>query len=133
MLAALKPAASAVQLGADLRAGKIDACDLIEETLAAIADYPDKAIFTEVTAERARREALAARARLKAGKALSPLDGVPCAWKDLFDVEGRVTTAGSRVLAGDSPAKEDAALIKAAGRAGLVLVGLVNMTEFAYS
>ena len=46
MLAAVKPAASAAQLGADLRAGKIDACDLIEETLAAIADYPDKAIFT---------------------------------------------------------------------------------------
>ena len=133
MLAALRAAATAARLGADLRAGKIDACDLIEETLAAIAGYPDKAIFTEVTAERARREALAARARLKAGKSLSPLDGVPCAWKDLFDVEGRVTTAGSRVLAGDPPAKEDAALIKAGGRAGLVLVGLVNMTEFAYS
>jgi len=133
MLAISTPTATAARLGADLRTGKIDACDLIEETLAAIAAYPDKAIFTEVTAERARREALAARARLKAGRALSPLDGVPCAWKDLFDVEGRVTTAGSRVLAGDSPAKEDAALIKASGRAGLVMVGLVNMTEFAYS
>jgi aspartyl-tRNA(Asn)/glutamyl-tRNA(Gln) amidotransferase subunit A len=116
-----------------LRAGRTDACDLIEETLAAIARYPDRAIFTEVTAERARREAQAARARLKGGSPLSPLDGVPCAWKDLFDVEGRVTTMGSRVLARDPPAKEDAALIKAAGRAGLVMIGLLNMTEFAYS
>jgi aspartyl-tRNA(Asn)/glutamyl-tRNA(Gln) amidotransferase subunit A len=133
MLAESTPTATAAKLGADLRSGKIDACYVIEETLSAVARYPDEAIFTEVTAERARREALAARARLKAGKPLSPLDGVPCAWKDLFDVEGRVTTAGSRVLAGDPPAKEDAALIKAGERAGLVLVGLVNMTEFAYS
>ena len=49
MLAASRPAATAATLGADLRAGKIDACDLIEETLAAIAAYPDEAIFTEVT------------------------------------------------------------------------------------
>ncbi len=127
------PATTAAELGADLRAGRLDACDLIEATLDAIAAHPDKAIFTEVTAERARKEAHAARARLKAGLPLSPLDGVPVAWKDLFDVEGRVTTAGSVVLKSNPPAREDAALLKAAGRAGLVLVGLVNMTEFAYS
>ncbi len=127
------PPTSAAQLGADLRAGRLDACDLIEATLAAIAAHPDKAIFTEVTAQRARKEAQAARARLRAGLPLSPLDGVPVAWKDLFDVEGRVTTAGSQVLKSNPPAREDAALLKAAACAGLVLVGLVNMTEFAYS
>jgi aspartyl-tRNA(Asn)/glutamyl-tRNA(Gln) amidotransferase subunit A len=86
-----------------------------------------------VTAERARAEAQAARARLKAGLPLSPLDGVPVAWKDLFDVKGRVTTAGSRVLASNPPAMQDAALLAASARAGMVLIGLVNMTEFAFS
>ena len=124
---------TAAELGADLRAGRRDAIDLIEQTLAAVAAFPDKAIFTEVTAARARREAAAARARLKSGLPLSALDGVPMAWKDLFDVEGRVTTAGSRVLANQPTAREDAALLQAAGRAGLVTLGLVNMTEFAYS
>jgi aspartyl-tRNA(Asn)/glutamyl-tRNA(Gln) amidotransferase subunit A len=124
---------TAAALGADLRAGRLDACDLIEETLAAIAAHPDKAIFIEVTAERARREARAARARLKSGIVLSALDGVPMAWKDLFDVEDRVTTAGSVVLKDGAPARRDAALLNAAGHAGLVTLGLVNMTEFAYS
>jgi aspartyl-tRNA(Asn)/glutamyl-tRNA(Gln) amidotransferase subunit A len=127
------PHVTAAGLAADLRAGRLDACDLLEETLAGIAAHPDKAIFTEVTAPRARKEAAAARARLRAGCPAGPLDGVPVAWKDLFDVAGRVTTAGSRVLASNPPAREDAALLAAAGRAGMVLVGLVNMTEFAYS
>jgi aspartyl-tRNA(Asn)/glutamyl-tRNA(Gln) amidotransferase subunit A len=130
---AIRVQPTAAELGADLRAGRRDAVDLVEQTLAAIAAHPDQAIFTQVTAARARREALAARARLRAGLALGPLDGVPVAWKDLFDVEGRVTTAGSKVLAREAPAARDAALIAAAGRAGLVLVGLVNMTEFAFS
>ena len=127
------PYCTAAALGADLRAGRIDACDLVEETLAAIAAHPDQAIFTEVTTARARKEALAARARLRSGLPLSPLDGVPVAWKDLFDFEGRVTPAGSVVLKSNPPAAGDAALLQAAGRAGMIAVGLVNMTEFAYS
>jgi aspartyl-tRNA(Asn)/glutamyl-tRNA(Gln) amidotransferase subunit A len=124
---------TAAELGADLRAGRRDAVDLIEERLAAVAAHDDPALFTQVDAARARREALASRARLRAGFALSALDGVPMAWKDLFDVEGRVTTAGSRVLADDPPATRDAALLEAAGRAGMVTLGVVNMTEFAFS
>jgi aspartyl-tRNA(Asn)/glutamyl-tRNA(Gln) amidotransferase subunit A len=126
-------ARTAAELGAELRSGRLDACDLIERTLDAIKSHPDKAIFTEVTADRARREARAARARLRSGLALSALDGVPMAWKDLFDVEGRVTTAGSIVLKGEAPAPRDAALLRAAVGAGMVTLGLVNMTEFAYS
>ena len=124
---------TAAALGVELRTGRLDPCDLLEATLEAIEGYPDKAVFIELTAERARKEAEASRSRLKGGCALSPLDGVPMAWKDLFDVEGRVTTAGSVVLKNNPPAREDAALLKAAGRAGLVTLGLVNMTEFAYS
>ena len=124
---------TAAALGADLRAGRLDACDLVEQTLAAVAACPDQAIFTQLTAARARKEAVAARARLRAGLPLSPLDGVPIAWKDLFDVEGRVTTAGSVVLQSNPPATQDAPLLQAAGRAGMICIGLVNMTEFAYS
>jgi aspartyl-tRNA(Asn)/glutamyl-tRNA(Gln) amidotransferase subunit A len=127
------PPKTAAALGADLQAGRLDARELVEQTLAAVSAHADKAIFTEVTAERARREADAARARLKAGRPLGPLDGVPMAWKDLFDVEGRVTTAGSVVLASGPPARKDAALLRAAVDAGLVTIGLVNMSEFAYS
>ena len=127
------PYPTAAELGADLRAGRRDAVDLVEETLEKVAAYPDKAVFTEMTAARARREATASRARLRSGFALSPLDGVPLAWKDLFDVEGRTTTAGSRVLAAEPPATKDAALLQAAGRAGMVTLGLVNMSEFAFS
>jgi aspartyl-tRNA(Asn)/glutamyl-tRNA(Gln) amidotransferase subunit A len=124
---------SGTELGVELRSGRLDACDLVEETLAAIAAHPDQAIFIEVTAERARREAKAARTRLRSGMALSALDGVPMAWKDLFDVEGRVTTAGSIVLKDQPPARRDAALLRAAVNAGLVTIGLVNLSEFAFS
>jgi aspartyl-tRNA(Asn)/glutamyl-tRNA(Gln) amidotransferase subunit A len=124
---------TAAALGAELRAGRFDAVELAERTLAAINSHSDKAIFTEVFAVRARREAAAAAARLKAGRPLSPLDGVPAAWKDLFDVEGRVTTAGSVVLKSDPPAGRDAPLLAAAAAAGLVTIGTTNMTEFAFS
>lgn len=127
------PSRTAVALGAQLRSRMLDPCDLVEQTIAAIADYPDKAIFIKVMAERARREAAASRARLRAGHALSALDGVPMAWKDLFDVEGRVTTAGSVVLKSQPPAERDAALLQVAVGAGLITIGLVNMSEFAYS
>jgi aspartyl-tRNA(Asn)/glutamyl-tRNA(Gln) amidotransferase subunit A len=124
---------TAAALGADLRAGRLDVCDVVEETLAAIASHPDQSIFIETTGARAREEALAARKRLRSGFPLGPLDGVPVAWKDLFDVQGRVTTAGSVVLKSEPPAPRDAALLAAASRAGLIAVGLVNMSEFAYS
>jgi aspartyl-tRNA(Asn)/glutamyl-tRNA(Gln) amidotransferase subunit A len=126
-------AKTAAALGADLRAGRLDAVELTEQTLATIVSHADKAIFTEVLAVRARREAAAAAARLKAGRPLSLLDGVPVAWKDLFDVEGRATTAGSVVLKSNPLVNRDAALLAAATAAGLVTIGTTNMTEFAYS
>jgi aspartyl-tRNA(Asn)/glutamyl-tRNA(Gln) amidotransferase subunit A len=124
---------TAAALGADLRAGRADAVELTEQTLAAINSHCDKAIFIDVLAARARREAAAAAGRLKAGRHLSLLDGVPAAWKDLFDVEGRTTTAGSLVLKSDPPAGRDAPLLAAAAAAGLVTICTTNMTEFAFS
>jgi aspartyl-tRNA(Asn)/glutamyl-tRNA(Gln) amidotransferase subunit A len=101
-------------------------------TLAAIEAYPDKAIFIRVMQERALREARASGDRHREGRPLSLLDGVAVAWKDLFDVEGLVTSAGSQVL-DDGPAPADAELLARLTAVGAVTVGRVNMTEFAFS
>ena len=121
------------QLSKALQKGKMDAVDLTERTLEAVAACDDKAIFIDVLADRARSEARSARRRLKAGKPLSALDGIPIGWKDLFDLEGHVTTAASVVLKSNPPAAKDAKLVDAGKRAGLVCIGSLNMTEFAYS
>ena len=121
------------QLSAKLRKGKLDAVELTEQVLDGIAQSDDNAIFIDVLADRALAEAKAARRRLKAGKPASLVDGVPIGWKDLFDLEGRVTRAASVVLRNDAPAKKDAALVAAAKKSGMVSVGALNLTEFAYS
>ncbi len=124
---------SASAISADLRSGRLDPLDLVDQVFARIAEVGDPAIFTETLRLRAEAEAHAARARLRAGNPASLLDGLPVAWKDLFDFKDRVTTAGSAVLAENAPAAQDAALVGAGARAGLVSVGALNMTEFAYS
>ena len=124
---------TAASLAADLRQGRLDPCDLVDQVFGRIADVGDPAIFTETLRPRAMVEARAARDRLRAGLPASLLDGVPVAWKDLFDLKGRVTTAGSVVLADNPPAPADADLVAAAFRGGMISVGCLNMTEFAYS
>jgi aspartyl-tRNA(Asn)/glutamyl-tRNA(Gln) amidotransferase subunit A len=126
-------ARSASQLSTLMCAGLISAEEVAEQTLAAIAACDDQAIFTRLTEERARSEAHAAARRLREGRPASALDGVPIVWKDLFDLEGITTTAGSRVLEGDPPAKADAPVVARLTDAGMVCVGRANMTEFAYS
>ena len=124
---------SALQIGALVQSGLVDAEHVAERTMAAIETAEDRAIFTRPTAGRALTEAREAARRIRAGRPRGPLDGVPIAWKDLFDLEGIVTTAGSAVLAGDPPAAADAAVVARLKAAGMVTVGKVNMTEFAFS
>ncbi len=124
---------SIAQLSVLLQSGALDPVALLEETLDAVEVYPDKAIFTVLTKERARAEAEASRRRLREGRSLGVLDGVPIAWKDLFDMAGLPTTAGSRVLADAAPAERDAAVVRALAGAGMVSIGRVNMSEFAFS
>jgi len=124
---------SAVQWAAQLSAGVVDAADAIEQTLAAVEACDDPAVFTLKTPERARGAARAASARQRGGRPLGWLDGVPIAWKDLFDLSGVPTTAGSRVLANAPPAPADAAIVTRLEAAGMVSIGRVNMTEFAFS
>lgn len=124
---------TASALARDLREGRRDPLDLLDEVFARIAEVGDPAIFTETLRPRAEAEARAARERLRSGNPASLLDGVPVAWKDLYDLKGRVTTAGSVVLASNPPASQDAALVNAGARAGLVSVGALNLVEFAFS
>ena len=121
------------QLARDLRDGRRNPIDLVAEVFDRIATHDDPALFIRTLRPRAEAEARAAHERLRSGNPASLVDGVPLAWKDLFDLRGTVTTAGSVVLQGAPPATADAALVNAAMRAGMISVGTVNMTEFAYS
>lgn len=116
-----------------VQSGKLDPVALVAETLTRIEDHPDRSIFVALTQERAAREAKAASARIKTGRSLGLLDGLPVAWKDLFDLAGSITTAGSVVLAEGSPAAADATVIADLGSAGMVSIGRTNMSEFAFS
>jgi aspartyl-tRNA(Asn)/glutamyl-tRNA(Gln) amidotransferase subunit A len=90
-------------------------------------------VFLHVDAAAARAAADAHDALRRAGTVLSPLAGIPVSVKDLFDIEGQVTRAGSRVLADAPPAKSDALAVARLRRAGAVIVGRTNMSEFAFS
>ena len=118
-------------LAADLAAGKTTSRALTESALSAIAKH--SGAFTLVTAERARAEANASDTLRKAGVVASPLAGVPVSVKDLFDVAGEVTTAGTDVLRDAAPALHDAPVIGRLRAAGAVIVGRTHMSEFAFT
>ena len=109
--------------------------DRLEEALARIADPrgESKRTYLTVYADRARAEADAADRRAASGTALSPLDGAIVSIKDLFDVAGEPTRAGSKVLADAPPAATDASVVQRLRKAGAVIVGKTNMSEFAFS
>ena len=109
---------------------------LVEASLARIAATDARVnAFTDLTAERARREAAALERGLLAGDATLqalPLLGVPFAVKNLFDVAGLTTLAGSKIERDKPSAKADAVLVQRLQAAGAVLVGALNMDEYAY-
>lgn len=107
----------------------------LESALAAITAAGDEGskIFTQVYAESARHAAHAADRRQAAGKPASALDGRIVSVKDLFDIAGETTTAGSALLRGAAPATQDALVVARLRAAGAVIIGKTNMTEFAFS
>jgi aspartyl-tRNA(Asn)/glutamyl-tRNA(Gln) amidotransferase subunit A len=110
--------------------------DRLEQALSRIADPAGEGARACLTvyADTARQAADAADARTKAGKTLGPMDGVIVSIKDLFDVKGEVTRAGSRVLAGEGLlAKADAPALARLKAAGAVIAAKTNMSEFAFS
>jgi aspartyl-tRNA(Asn)/glutamyl-tRNA(Gln) amidotransferase subunit A len=122
-------------LAHDLARGTTTGRKLVEECLARIQDPAGEGArtFIRVDADRARAAADAMDALRRAGAAPSPYAGIPIAIKDLADIAGDVTTAGSRVLADAPAATQDAPAVAHLRRAGFVFIGRANMTEFAYS
>ena len=133
MSAALSAHATAATIAAAVRARDVSALAVTEAALERIARTHDRFnAFTTITAERARAEAAAVDAALAAGRDPGPLAGVPYAVKDLFDLAGTVTWAGSKILRENPPATRDATAVARLRAAGAVCVGAVNMGEFAY-
>jgi len=129
----IEPETSALDIARAVASGETSAVAVVEATLARIATLnPLLNAFTAVTAARARKRAAALDARRAAGDRLGPLAGVPFAVKNLFDVAGLSTRAGSRINRERPPAEKDAPLIARLEAAGAVLVGALNMGEYAY-
>lgn len=124
-----------IDLSRKLANGKITSESLVETSLAAIADPAGQGAlaFLSVYREAALSEARLVDQARKAGLSLPQFAGVPLAIKDLFDVQGETTRAGSRVLDHLPPATQDADAVALLRRVGFVILGKTNMTEFAYS
>jgi len=122
-------------LACDLANGATTSRKLAEDCLARIEDPAGEGAraFIRIDAARVRAIADAMDVLRKAGAAPSPYAGIPIAIKDLADIAGEVTTAGSRALADAPPAARDAPSVARLRRAGFVFMGRANMTEFAYS
>ena len=119
-------------IAADVRAGRVTAAVEVEAALSRIAAGTALNAFTDVLAARARATAAAVDAARAAGRDPGPLAGVPFAVKNLFDVAGVVTRAGSALNRTHPAAARDAALVRRMEAAGAVLVGALNMGEYAY-
>jgi aspartyl-tRNA(Asn)/glutamyl-tRNA(Gln) amidotransferase subunit A len=121
------------QLGADLAAGRTSSRDLVEQALARIGEKNGEGAraFVQVNADGARVEADFADRLRKRGVRRSAVDGLPVALKDLFDVAGEVTRAGSKIMS-SAPRKGDAVAVGRLRAAGAVFLGRTNMVEFAF-
>jgi len=124
---------TAAEIAAAVRGGNTSAVAITRETLARIAAEDSRYnAFTTVTAARALAEAEAVDRTIAAGNDPGALAGVPYAVKNLFDVRGEVTLAGSKINRSRAPAAFDATTVSRMGAAGAVLVGMLNMDEYAY-
>jgi aspartyl-tRNA(Asn)/glutamyl-tRNA(Gln) amidotransferase subunit A len=123
------------ELAQALATGTTTSRSLIEASLAKIADPSGEGVrtFIKVHAEQARAMADAADLLRMHGRASTPYAGIPIALKDLFDIAGEATPAGSTVLTDAPVAKSNAPVVARMLAAGFIPVGRVNMTEFAFS
>jgi len=121
-------------LSRELAEGRTTSRKLVEQALARIADPAGEGAraFLKVYAEQARADAEHSDRLRRQGVVRSGVEGLPVSLKDLYDVAGDVTRAGSKLLAGAPPAKQDAAAVARLRAAGAVFVGRTNMVEFAF-
>src|SRR5271154_6124942 len=125
--------ATAADIAAAVASGRASAVGVVEAALARVRERdPVLNSFTVVTDERALLRAQAIDATRERGEPAGPLAGVPFAVKNLFDVAGLPTRAGSKTTRDDPPASRDAALIERLEAAGAILLGALNMGEYAY-
>ncbi|MES2711552.1 MAG: AtzE family amidohydrolase [Pseudomonadota bacterium] len=123
----------ATEIARAVRARETTAAAVTEAALATIAARnPALNAFTTITADRARAEAAAVDAAIAAGRDPGPLAGVPVAVKNLFDLDGIVTVAGSKIDRERAPATVNAFLVQRMQAAGAVMCGALNMDEYAY-
>jgi aspartyl-tRNA(Asn)/glutamyl-tRNA(Gln) amidotransferase subunit A len=129
------PALTLAQLARDLASARTTSRQLVEGCLAniAVADGEGSRVFLTVHAQQALAAADFHDQMRRHGAAASMYAGIPISVKDLFDLAGDVTTAGSTVLRGTAPAVRDAAAVARLKAAGFVVIGRTNMTEFAFS
>jgi aspartyl-tRNA(Asn)/glutamyl-tRNA(Gln) amidotransferase subunit A len=124
---------AAMDLASAVRTGEVTASEVVSATLARILSINPKInAFTDVLAARAEATAEAIDRNRRAGRMPGPLAGVPFAVKNLFDITGQPTRAGSKINRDLPPALRDAALIRRLEAAGAILVGALNMGEYAY-
>ena len=124
---------SAAQIATAVRTGDLSAEEVAREALSRIdARDGDIGAFTDVTRERAMAEARAVDTARRKGDALGALAGVPYAVKNLYNIAGVSTRAGSKISAADPPAARDALLVTRLKAKGAVLLGALNMGEYAY-
>src|SRR5260221_6338449 len=127
------PEASALDIARAVREGATTAGAAVEAALARIASLnPVLNAFTDLAAGRARARAPAMDAGRAKGEPLGTLAGVPFAVKNLFDVTGLPTRAGSKINRDRPPAARDSPLIERLEAAGAMLIGALNMGEYAY-
>jgi aspartyl-tRNA(Asn)/glutamyl-tRNA(Gln) amidotransferase subunit A len=125
----LSKAATASEIARAVMSRHVKASDVVEAALARIdAAEPTVNAFTDVVAQRARRRA----AEIDTGHHLGPLRGVPFAVKNLFDIRGLPTRAGSKINLDGPIAARDGALVRKLEAAGAILIGGLNMGEYAY-
>jgi aspartyl-tRNA(Asn)/glutamyl-tRNA(Gln) amidotransferase subunit A len=122
-------------LATQLERGEVTSRVLIEAVLDRLKQKPEQAskCFISVDEQGAKTQADEQDRLRKAGRHAGPYAGIPVSVKDLFDVTGQVTKAGSIALKNAAPATQDADAVAALRRAGMVIIGRTNMTEFAYS
>lgn len=129
------PLSSLESLRADLAAGRSTSRALVEACLDRAADPGGEGarVYVHIDADGARAAADRVDAARKQGIEATPYAGIPISIKDLFDIAGQVTKAGSTIFAGHAPAAVDAPSVARLKAAGFVVIGRTNMTEFAFS
>ncbi|PPR78689.1 MAG: Glutamyl-tRNA(Gln) amidotransferase subunit A [Alphaproteobacteria bacterium MarineAlpha2_Bin1] len=122
-----------IELSKLLKDKKFDPLELLMYFNDKIKKHKDQSIFISKNDEISCSDAIESTKRYRDDKHFGPLDGIPLAWKDLFDIKGYRTTCGSLIRRNENIIEKDANVVSNCKEIGMVVIGKVNMTEFAFS